>query len=178
MQTSSISLTKISSRDDIHFLYKSMTSSDQYLYSTKIRYNSEHSFEQWILNQLNGNFHDFYLVEDKKCGRIGFVHNYDFSLLNGHCKLVVYISPTFREFGVGGIAAIMFMKKLFKDYPLRKLYTTVYDYNNESLQSNLRAGFQEEGVLKHYRYYSGHYYDIHYLSMTREKFESTIGKLV
>ena len=70
------------------------------------------------------------------------------------------------------------MKQLFLRYPLRKLYSTVYEYNSESLQSNLAAGFEVEGMLKDYRYFNGRYYGLYYLSISKDKFEKTIGKLV
>ena len=164
---------------DIHFLYGIMKADDQYLYSTKLCFHTEQDFAHWLLDRLNYDFHDFYIVKDSHTLKsLGYVHNYDFSLVDGHCKIVVYIIPEYRETGVGGIAAITFMKKIFSIYPLRKLYSTIYDYNKESLQSNLAAGFREEGVIREYRYYDGVYHSIHYLSMTKQLFENTIGKLV
>lgn len=174
-----IYLSKLSNDRDLYFLYQAMSSGDQFLYSTQITHNSEKMFYEWIYQRLDHEFHDFYLVkkvEDNE--NIGFVHNYDFSLKDGHCKLVVYISSVLRDTGIGGIAAILFMKQLFKEYPLKKLYSTIYDYNSQSLESNIRAGFKEEGVLKKYRYYDGAYHNLHYLTMTREQFENTLGRLV
>ena len=164
---------------DIQFLYAVMSAEDQYLYSTKLRFFSIQNFEHWLSGRLKNEFHDFFIIRDS-CSKkpLGYVHNYDFSLVDGHCKLVVYIIPEYRETGLGGIAAITFMKKLFAMYPLRKLYSTIYDYNRESLNSNLAAGFHEEANLSDYRYYDGEYHSIHYLSISRQQFEKTIGKWV
>jgi RimJ/RimL family protein N-acetyltransferase len=107
--------------------------------------------------------------------RIGYVHNYDFSMRDGRCKLVVFIDESYREFGIGAIAAISFMRKLFDDYPIRRMYLDIYDYNKESLVSNLKAGFKEEGVIKNYRYHDGSFYDLHILSMDRKTFETKLG---
>lgn len=165
--------------EDTHFLYEMMMSDDQYLYSTKLQFHTEREFECWLIDRLSFDFHDFFLVEDSdSLEYLGYVHNYDFSLIDGHCKLVVCMLPEYRETGIGAVAAVTFMKKLFYQYPLRKIYSTIYDYNEESLRSNLNAGFQEEGVVKDYRYYNGVFHSIHYLSMTREKFDSTIGRMV
>ena len=37
---------------------------------------------------------------------------------------------------------------IFRSHPLRKVYALVHGYNAESLQSNLAAGFEEEGVMR------------------------------
>ena len=164
---------------DTEFLYNSMTSDDQYLYSTKLHFFSIQKFEHWLTSRLKNDFHDFFIVRESATRTIiGYVHNYDFSLVDGHCKLVVYIRPEYRKTGIGAFAAIMFIKKLFAMYPLRKLYSTIYDYNHESFKSNLAAGFVEEGVLKDFRYYNGITHCIHYLSLSRQQFENNIGKWV
>lgn len=164
---------------DTHFLYEIISSEDQYLYSTKLRFYSEQNFEQWLYQRLNHDFHDFYIIRDTHSSSIfGYVHNYDFSLTDGHCKLVVCIAPKFRATGIGSVAAILFMQQLFDMYPLRKLYSTIYDYNRESLRSNLAAGFTLEGTIQEYRYFNGKFHDMHYLSISREQFKKTLGKLV
>ena len=78
--------------DDIDFLYSTMTADDQYLFSTKIRFWTVQAFEQWLICRLRGDFHDFFIVKNRRTNiKIGYVYNYDFSLQHGHCKLVVYI---------------------------------------------------------------------------------------
>lgn len=172
-------LEHINIPNDLGIIYKMMLGEDQYLYSTKLSFSTQREFENWFLERLEHEFHDFYLVKSLK-GKdvVGYVHNYDFSLQHQHCKLVVYIVSRYRASGIGGMAACLFIKNLFRDYPLVKVYSTIYDYNKESLSGNFAAGFEEEGVLADYRYYDGQYHSIHYLSMSREKFLSNIGKWV
>lgn len=172
-------LCSIESKKDIDSLYLIFAREDQFLYSTNLRFNTKQSFEKWINDRVGTDFHDFFLVKDKsKNNLIGYVHDYDFSLIDGHCKLTLYIDEEYRKTGIGGFVAINFIKYLFSRYPLRKVYSTIYDYNSESLNSNFAAGFVEEGVIGDYRYHGGEYYAIHYLSMSREKFDDSIGKLV
>ncbi|MGN1345010.1 MAG: GNAT family N-acetyltransferase [Traorella sp.] len=165
--------------DDIPFLYNAMSADDQYLFSTKLRFWSIQAFEQWLISRLKNDFHDFFIIKDKNNRKIGYAYNYDFSLQHGHCKLVVYIEPEYRKIGIGAFAAIRFISYLFETYPLLKLYSTIYTYNQESRKSNLAAGFVEEGVLKEYRYYDGQMHDLHYLSLSRQSYEQKIkGKWV
>lgn len=171
-------LDHVNIKVDAAFLYKAMTAEDQYLFSTRVRFPSQEAFVCWLQDRLQGEFHDCYIVRGCPGGEpLGYVHNYDFSLIHGTCQLALYIVPEHRGTGIGAAAALQFMDRLFKAYPLRRLYSTIYDYNKESLRSNLDAGFEEEGALRDYRYYNGRYYDLHYLSMTRERYESTLGRL-
>ncbi len=163
---------------DMDFLFTSFLADDQYLYSTKLGFHTKQGFEQWFRDRLNNDFHDFFIVKNDQLKPIGFVYNYDFTLIDGHCKLVVYINDEYRKTGIGGFVAIKFMDYLFTQYPLRKVYSTIYDYNQESLQSHIGAGFIKEGTINDYRYYHGSYHPIHYFSMDRKQFESTLGKLV
>lgn len=164
---------------DIDFLYETMNANDQFLFSTKLKFSTYQSFKHWLLGGLNNKFHDFFIVRDLITNiEIGYVYNYDFSLQNGHCKLVVYICPKYRKTGVGAFATVDFISYLFETYPLRKLYSTIYEYNSESLKCNRSAGFVEEGVLKDYRYYNGELHNIHYLSLSRQTYEQRMRKWI
>ncbi len=162
---------------DLNFIYENMLSEDLYLFSSVIVLNTKKDFAEWLNVRLHNEFHDFYMV-DLDGSSIGFVYNYDFSLINGHCKIVTYINKEKRSTGAGGIASVIFIKKLFEAYPIHKIYTTVYDYNEQSISSNLKAGFKKEGYLNEFRYYKGSYHGLYILSMTRRTFFETLGKVI
>ncbi|MBQ9415094.1 MAG: GNAT family N-acetyltransferase [Clostridia bacterium] len=166
-----IRLRKIVTDSEIYNLYTMMNDKDQYLYSVRMQHNSEAAFAQWLHDRLNMDFHDFDLVylESVECP-VGFVYNYDFDLKNGHCKIVVYIKEEYRHTGIGAYSALAFVKNLFRDYPLRKIYSTVYSYNSQSIENHKRVGFDVEGVFKEYRFFKGTFYDMMYLSIKREVF--------
>lgn len=166
-----ISLRKIVNDSEIHNLYVMMNNRDQYLYSIRLQHNNEMTFSKWLHDRLNTDFHDFNLVYLESVNiPIGFVHNYDFDLKNGHCKTVVYIDKEYRNMGIGAYSALVFVNKLFQDYPLRKIYSTVYSYNLQSIENHKRVGFDIEGILKKYRYYKGEFYDMIYLSIKKDVF--------
>lgn len=157
--------------DDGLSLYNLMESQDQYLFSTKIHHNTYESFMRWLSVALTSTFHDFFVIRlPGKASPIGYAYSYDFSLRDGRCQVVVCTDFNYRKTGAGGFAAIDLLAFLFRAYPLRKIYATVYDYNKESLASNLSAGFIEEGLLREYRYYDGRYHSLHYLSIDRATF--------
>ncbi len=157
---------------DLRPLFLMMTDDDQYLFSTRVLCNTERDFSSWLADRLRGDFHDFYVITASNAPTpIGFAYDYDFSLRDGHCKLCVYVSKEYRTIGLGGIAAVSFMDLLFNTYPIRKVYSTIYEYNQQSLQSNLRFGFIKEGTLEKFRYHNGQYHNLHYLSLSRQQFE-------
>lgn len=162
---------------DLDFLYQIMTAPDQYLFSTMTPLNSKDDFANWFLPRLQNDFHDFRVImlQDKL---IGVVYNYDFSLTNGHCKICTDVLEQYRNSGTGGVATILYMNYLFQSYPLRKIYSTVYEYNRQSLLSNARSGFVEEGVITRYKYHDGKYSDIHYFSISRESFNTKLRKYI
>lgn len=156
-------------------LYNMMTSDNQYLYSTKINFIDIEDFRSWLRNRLEYDFHDFYLIVNASQTIVyGYVHNYDFSLINENCKLVVNIFPEFQDLAIGSIAAFEFIDKLFRQYPLKKVYSTVYSYNRKSIENNIAAGLTEEGVISDFRYHNGKYHGLHIFSITREKFDSVV----
>lgn len=152
-------------------LYHMMNDDNQYLYSTKINFVDIEDFHAWLKNRLVHDFHDFYIITNASHMTVyGYVHNYDFSLIDGNCKLVVNILPEFQDLSIGSIAAFEFIDKLFCLYPLKKVYSTVYSYNTKSIENNRAAGLMEEGVISDFRYYNGGYHGLHIFSITRENF--------
>lgn len=161
-------------------LYEIITSpvEQKWIYP-QIAINSDVDFEGWLMNQLKYAWHDFFIVEEGQTGAfMGFVYSYEFLPNDGHSKICVYLTPEYRNSGLGALAAIQFMKLLFTQYSLRKLFITIYDYNQESLASNLQAGFVKEGCLKEYRYLDQKYYDLHILAIERAVFEQRLAGLV
>ena len=176
---STVYLDTICWNTDIEPLVEMMTSEEQYLFSTKINPLSLQMFEEWISLKLSKDFHDFYVIRrisDKRL--IGYIHNYGFSLINRHCKLVTYISPDMRSSGAGAQATITFMDLLFSRYPIEKMYSTVYRYNEESIKCNIGAGFILEGAEKDFRYYNGKHHDLVWFSITRKQFYDKFGGLL
>ena len=172
-----IELSIIRTEQDYHYIYQKMMSEDQSLFSIRLVFNTESVFKDWFIDRLNNDFHDFYIIKLDD-NPIGFVYDYDFFLKDGHCKIVAYIEKKYQVTGYGCSAVITFIDLLFRLYPLRKIYTTVYDYNIQSLNSNLRAGFVEEGYISQYIFYNRKYFGLHILSMNRDVFYKTIGRLL
>lgn len=163
-----IKLTSFSINDDFEIVFDAFSNTNtQSLISNKVIVKSKEFFRDWVIFQLQSYYHEFKIVNynDEK---IGFCYSYEY--IDGTIKTVMYIKDEYQNSGVGVLAEIAFIDYLFNLYPIRKIYNHVYSYNEQSLNSHLKAGFNTEGKLLGYRYYAGDYHDVYILSITKDDF--------
>lgn len=172
-------LRKMDYAKDLLVLYQYMMDEDsQCLLSEQFEVNTIQMFERWLNHRFEmGIYHDFFMVETSNGQTIGFTFSYDFLISNGHCKYTLCLFREYQKTGFGAAAAIRMMGHLFKVYPLRQIYISVYDYNTDSLSANLKGGFEEIGRYPEHRFFDGVYYDLHILRMTREQFDFLYKKV-
>lgn len=60
---------------------------------------------------------------------------------------------------------LLFISYLFDNFPFRKLFAEVPEYNMSMFQADFAA---HEGVLKEYLFHRGEFVDLHYVSISRE----------
>ncbi|MEE8716876.1 MAG: GNAT family protein [Coriobacteriales bacterium] len=164
---------------------------EQALFATRAPICGLQQFDEWVEGRMGCFYHDFRVVEaplpappDDGGARdgarrgefAGFVYSYDYSEGDQRCNVCLYLTRRWRATGAAGRVASTFLDELFAYYPLRKVYLYVYDYNRASLESDLQAGFVEEGLLRGYRYYDGRWWDCHVLAMTREAFRARLAR--
>lgn len=176
-----VCLRRFNFRQDVEDMFEIMNDpNDQMLFIRKMPFNTLPDFDMWMQNNFKGFYHEFNVITDNQSSYdfLGFVYSYEYSPVDLHCKVCLVLKKEYRNMGLGGKILINFLNYLFTDYPLRKVFLTIYDYNKQSLDSNLQAGFIEEGVMKEYRYHNGKFHDLHILSMTREEFYKRFDKFL
>ena len=72
---------------------------------------------------------------------------------------------------------MIFLNYIFKYYPIRKIFCSLFDYNNISKKVLKTAGFQLEGCLKQYRYFNREYHDMSIYALFRNEFYNLKQKL-
>lgn len=158
-------------RKHLDAVFDIMTSADeQPLFLMHSISNSLKDFDSWIQDHLKYNYNDFFIVEDENEKLIGIVYSYDHRMIDGHCKITVYIAQEWRHSGIGGLISLDFIGFLFKHYPYRRINCDVYSYNLESQTSLRQAGFEETGRVKEYRYLNGRYHDLLLFTISRDCF--------
>lgn len=175
-----INLRRFDPQQDYPFFYRVYSDyTEQHNLFDLVNLNSPERFPQTFEKALSHNYRDTFIATEASTQRnIGFVISYGYSPNDGHIKVMEYMEPEFRSTGLGGIAILRFLQMLFENYSLRKVYTEVYAFNDESIKAHIGAGFEEEARLKEYRYYKGKYWDFITYSITRETFYHKFGRLL
>lgn len=148
---------------------------EQYKLFSVMSINSYESFVYLFERQID-RYTEFNIIEvDDKFA--GFVAAYDYKSIDGHIKAMIYIEPDQRYTFVG-IAGVEFANILFQYYNIRKIYTEVYGYNQDSIKYHIKVGFDEECRLRDYKFFDGKYWDVIYFSITREAFYIKNKKII
>lgn len=169
-------LRKFDSEKDLHDLFRVYSDySEQYKLFSVLTINSYDSFVGLFNKQLD-RYKEFVIIEvDGEFA--GFIAAYDYKIIDGHIKAMIYIEPEHR-YSVVGMAGIEFVNIIFQYYNVRKVYTEVYGFNEDSIRYHCNAGFTEECRLKEYKFFDGKYWDVIYFSIMREAFYARNGELV
>jgi len=67
---------------------------------------------------------------------------------------------------------IQFVAHMFTNYPIRKLYCQVYEYNWQTRRLLQGAGFVEEGRFKEFIWWKDRYWDFHIYCLERQTWAS------
>lgn len=167
-----IKLRAFDYQTDICQLYDYMMKEDnQILFSHSFQIHNLPMFESWISEKFSRNeYHDFFIIESNKGVQMGFVYSYEYHPHDLNCKFTLCLYEEYQHRGLGAIAGIKMLDYLFRKYPLKQVFISVFDYNINSLSSNLKGGFVEVGILPEYRFCGGKFYALHILRISREVF--------
>ena len=165
---------------DLERLYGYMCREEnQILFSNSFQIHNLPMFDRWITEKFAENFyHDFFIIEDGGENALGFTFTYDFNEYSGHCKYTLCLYEEYRDRGLGAVAAVKMLDYLFNKYPLRRVFVSVFDYNEKSLDNNRKGGMREVAVLPEYRYMGGEYHSLHILTISREEFYQKHKKII
>lgn len=169
-------IRKFDKNKDLHDLFYVYSNyAEQYKLFSVMSINSYESFVYLFERQIE-RFKEFNIIEvEEKFA--GFVAAYDYKCVDRHIKAMIYIEPKHR-FSFIGMAGVEFANILFQYYSIRKIYTEVYGYNQDSIKYHQNVGFEEECRLKDYKFFDGKYWDVIYFSISRESFYKQNEKIL
>jgi hypothetical protein len=116
------------------------------------------------------------MLEEDRRVPVGVTYTYNTNLIDRFAYICMYLSSEFSAEGVGPKAEALFVDYLFSCFGFRKIYAEIFGYDELSLKAALSNGFREEGCLREHRWLGDRYWDLHVLSISRERFEETQGK--
>lgn len=141
-------------------------------------YSSIKQFKEEIQKNIAYVYKDLLIAFDESNDFIGFVISYDYNSNDGTIRIIEYIDKNFRKGLYAGLICIKFIDTIFKYYSIRKVYSEVYGYNEESISCHRSIGFTQEGCFKEDHYYNNKYWDTYIFSFMREAFYEKCGKYV
>lgn len=108
---------------------------------------------------------------------LGFVNFTDIDYLNSKCEWGFYIGKKNAAKGSGKIMGILALDFLFDSIGIRKLYSSVLDFNNISIHYHKKFGFVEEGRLKKHILRGANYSDIVLMAMFKDNWAANKEQL-
>lgn len=125
---------------------------------------NKEDFRHWILGQLSGYYHDFFMIKDtsrtESSNICGWLLAYDYRIYDGHCKFYGYLCQ-----GLNKMITSQFLNILFKEYPLKKVFLQITNADTSLLSVAYELGFKQEAILYEYKYSWGNYKDLLILSV-------------
>lgn len=101
-----------------------------------------------------------FVVHDKREAQpIGLVVAYGASPDHSFANVGAVFTPGYAGTGLAAQAVELFVRALFRLFPLRKLYLEIPGYNWPQLESGQGTLFQLEGRLRDHYYYAGRLWD-------------------
>lgn len=139
---------------------------------------SRNEFWKYINEKYSYDFHDFMIIINNTTNiPIGFIYTYNFDNQNDYMFFSIYLEKKSRKHINIAISTVIFFNYIFKYYPIRKIYCSIFDYNTLNKAVLKNAGFCLEGTLKNYRYFNRTYHDMNIYSLFRKDFYNLKEKL-
>jgi RimJ/RimL family protein N-acetyltransferase len=113
-----------------------------------------------------------FIVRDNQLGvPIGFLCGYNHNPWDGWMWVGAYIEAPFRYRGHGGEASLLGLDFLFRQFPLRMVYTEIYEFARPLLKLSQTVGFEEVGFQPNHYWHEDRFWGIHRLALTRDRWD-------
>jgi RimJ/RimL family protein N-acetyltransferase len=129
--------------------------------------------ERWFERMVERQGDDHWLFVICRLGDespIGTIGLFDIDLRNGGAGLGISLGdPADRGQGLGTDALEAMLDFGFGELRLERIWLDVYDFNRRAFRSYEKAGFADEGTLRHAIYRRGRFQDLHRMAILRDE---------
>ncbi len=102
---------------------------------------------------------------------IGTIFSYGLNIYDGYIFVTIFLKNLYRGKGYAPEAIVYFIKFLFDNFSLYKIYMDVYEHNKLSLQTLKKRGAIVEGIFKKHRIYKNQRYDLYRFAVYQKDFK-------
>lgn len=110
------------------------------------------------------------LVVDNSTGHaIGYALVYSIDTWDAWAWVGMYLDKEHRFKGHGGEAALLSVEWVFRWFPVRKIFTEVYDFGEHQLRLVKTMGFDEEGYHPDHFWFGDRFWGVYRMALTRDR---------
>ncbi len=110
-----------------------------------------------------------FIVKENKLGRpIGFVLGYHLNQWDGWAFVGAYVEEPYRYRGHGGEATLLGLDYAFRHFPLRMIYTEIYEFAQPLLSLCQATGFEQVGYQPEHFWHEDRYWGLYRMCLTRD----------
>lgn len=136
------------------------------------------SEQEWIARMYSfGNVSNVFLgVFDRESDEfVGYCLARNINLVNRNADVGIILHKNARGKGYFKDTSRTFYGYLFEQINLHKLYSFVLTTNHVAFETDLKIGFENEGLIKEHIFQDGVYKDVYFVSLYKDKFKSSMN---
>lgn len=103
---------------------------------------------------------------------VGLVLAYSPEFQAGWCYIAIIADPRLHGKGLAIEGLVILIDYVFANWNFRKLYADSVDFNYSTFASGAGDVFEHEATLREYEYFDGELWDLHYISIRRDRWEA------
>lgn len=117
------------------------------------------------------------MVIDLKSGTAaGFARAYHLNLPDGWAYVMGFADEAYRMRPHVAEATALFGAYLFRQFPLRKICSEVFEFNQYALRLHEKLGFHECGRMRKHVWFNDRYWDLVLFDLFREDYEAAMRR--
>lgn len=161
--------------DDFPYLYFGLFSTPENLFRSRLHGDTP-SLEEFVHRLGDHAAAQFVFGHMSNVQPFGHAAVYGLNLRDGVCAIEVTTSPEVMQAPESREGISLFLDYVFRMWPVRKIYAHLSDFNLPLVEGFAGDSiFETEGVLRDHEYYAGQYWDIHVVTVWRDRWEEFRG---
>ncbi len=106
----------------------------------------------------------------------GFARAYHLNPGDGYAYVMGFADERYRLRRQIAEATALFGQYLFHQFPLRKICSEVFEFNEQAIKLNRKLGFRDAGRLRQHVWYRDRYWDLLQFELFREDFDEAMRR--
>ncbi len=116
------------------------------------------------------------VVELATSAPVGFVRAYNVNAVDGYAYVMGFAAEPYRLRRHTAEAAALFGQYLFHQFPLRKICSEVFEFNEQAIRLNRKLGFRDVGRLREHVWWRDRHWDVLQFELFRRDFDEAMRR--